>query len=70
MEFGRTFQRHREYTLRLGLSQVIYSFDTQAIDTGIPAFLKRIGELGVEYKALHTEQSSLEDIFVSLVHAK
>lgn len=50
--------------------QLVYSFDTQADDTGIPAFLKRIGELGVEYKDLHTEQSSLEDIFVSLVHAK
>jgi ABC-2 type transport system ATP-binding protein len=50
--------------------QLVYSFDAQATDTGIPAFLKRIGELGVEYKDLHTEQSSLEDIFVSLVHSK
>jgi ABC-2 type transport system ATP-binding protein len=50
--------------------QLIYSFDAQAGDTGIPAFLKRIGELGIDYKDLHTEQSSLEDIFVSLVHAK
>ena len=50
--------------------QLVYSFDAQANDTGIPAFLKRIGELGVDYKDLHTEQSSLEDIFVSLVHAK
>lgn len=50
--------------------QLIYSFDALATDTGIPAFLKRIGELGVDYKDLHTEQSSLEDIFVSLVHAK
>ncbi|MGD9967091.1 MAG: ABC transporter ATP-binding protein [Hyphomonadaceae bacterium] len=50
--------------------QLIYSFDAQANDTGIPAFLKRIGELGVDYKDLHTEQSSLEDIFVSLVHSK
>ncbi|MGD9981310.1 MAG: ABC transporter ATP-binding protein [Hyphomonadaceae bacterium] len=48
--------------------QLIYSFDAQSGDTGIPAFLKRIGELGVDYKDLHTEQSSLEDIFVSLVH--
>jgi len=48
----------------------IYSFDAQASDTGIPAFLKRLTELGVDFKDLHTEQSSLEDIFVSLVHAK
>jgi ABC-2 type transport system ATP-binding protein len=50
--------------------QLIYSFDAQASDTGIPAFLKRLTELGVDFKDLHTEQSSLEDIFVSLVHAK
>ena len=50
--------------------QLIYSFDAQAPDTGIPGFLKRIGELGVDFKDLHTEQSSLEDIFVSLVHTK
>ena len=50
--------------------QLIYSFDANAGDTGIHGFLKRIGELGVDYKDLHTEQSSLEDIFVSLVHSK
>ena len=32
--------------------------------------LKRLAELGVDFKDLHTEQSSLEDIFVSLVHSK
>ncbi|MBX3430650.1 MAG: ABC transporter ATP-binding protein [Hyphomonadaceae bacterium] len=50
--------------------QLVYSFDANAADTGIHGFLKRIGELGVDYKDLHTEQSSLEDIFVSLVHSK
>ena len=50
--------------------QLIYSFDANAGDTGIHGFLKRIGELGVDYKDLHTEQASLEDIFVSLVHSK
>ncbi len=50
--------------------QLIYSFDGQAEDTGIPTFLKRLTELGIDFKDLHTEQSSLEDIFVSLVHAK
>jgi len=32
--------------------------------------LKKLSELGVDFKDLHTEQSSLEDIFVSLVHSK
>jgi ABC-2 type transport system ATP-binding protein len=38
--------------------------------TGIPALLRNLGELGIGFKDLHTEQSSLEDIFVSLVHRK
>jgi ABC-2 type transport system ATP-binding protein len=37
---------------------------------GVPALLRRLGELGIGFKDLHTEQSSLEDIFVSLVHDK
>jgi ABC-2 type transport system ATP-binding protein len=37
---------------------------------GVPALLRRLGELGIGFKDLHTEQSSLEDIFVSLVHEK
>ena len=48
--------------------QLIYSFDANAEDTGIPGLLRRLSELGVDFKDLHTEQSSLEDIFVSLVH--
>jgi ABC-2 type transport system ATP-binding protein len=48
--------------------QIIYSFDALAEDNGIPGLLKRLGELGVDFKDLHTEPSSLEDIFVSLVH--
>ncbi len=34
---------------------------------GIPALLKRIGELSIVVKDLQTQQSSLEDIFVKLV---
>jgi ABC-2 type transport system ATP-binding protein len=33
----------------------------------IPALLRRIGELGIEFRDLHTRQSSLEDIFVDLL---
>ena len=50
--------------------QLIYSFDAQADDTGIASLLKQLSERGIDFKDLHTEQSSLEDIFVSLVHAK
>ena len=44
-------------------------FDVQNEETGIATLLKRLGELGIEFKDLHSSQSSLEEIFVSLVHA-
>jgi ABC-2 type transport system ATP-binding protein len=47
--------------------QLVYSFDAQASETGIPGLLRRLSELNIDFKDLHTEQSSLEDIFVSLV---
>jgi ABC-2 type transport system ATP-binding protein len=33
----------------------------------IPALLRRVGELGIEFRDLNTRQSSLEEIFVDLV---
>ncbi|QWP78155.1 ABC transporter ATP-binding protein [Lysobacter sp. K5869] len=48
-------------------SELVYTFDAQAEDTGIAALLKRLAEHGIEFKDLRTEQSSLEEIFVSLV---
>ncbi|HTC08857.1 MAG TPA: ABC transporter ATP-binding protein [Acetobacteraceae bacterium] len=47
--------------------RLVYSFDANAADTGIPALLKRLGELGIDFRDLDTSQTSLEDIFVSLV---
>jgi ABC-2 type transport system ATP-binding protein len=44
-----------------------YSFDAEAEDTGMPALLRRLGELGLAYRDLDTSRSSLEDIFVNLV---
>ena len=46
---------------------LIYRFDANAEDTGIPALLRRVAELGIEFRDLDTARSSLEDIFVSLV---
>ena len=48
---------------------LVYTFDTKLEETGIAALLKRLGELGIDFKDLHSSQSSLEEIFVSLVHA-
>jgi ABC-2 type transport system ATP-binding protein len=47
--------------------RLTYSFEANAEDTGIPKLLRRLGELGVDFKDLDTEKSSLEDIFVRLV---
>ena len=44
-----------------------YNFDASEEGTGIPALLRRLSELGIAFKDLQTQQSSLEDIFVSLV---
>ncbi len=48
--------------------KLTYSFDTQQEDTGIAALLRALGEQGIDFKDLHSSESSLEDIFVSLVH--
>ena len=51
-------------------AQLVYSFDGQGQRTGIASLLRRLADLGIAYKDLHTHQSSLEEIFVNLVHAK
>ena len=53
--------------LAAGGADLVYRFDTQAAESGIASLLQRLAELGVAYKDLQTEQSSLEDIFVRLV---
>jgi len=45
-----------------------YEFDSHAERTGIASLMGRLGDLGITYKDLSTHQSSLEDIFVELVH--
>lgn len=51
-------------------SELVYTYDAQAESTGITALLRQLDALGVEVANLRTRQSSLEDIFVSLVHAE
>jgi ABC-2 type transport system ATP-binding protein len=50
-----------------GGHDLVYSFEASNERAGIPPFLRRLAELGLDYKDLNTRQSSLEDIFVSLV---
>lgn len=49
---------------------LIYRFDSQQEHTGIPALLRKMDELGIDFKNLKSRESSLEDIFVDLVHRK
>jgi ABC-type multidrug transport system, ATPase component len=53
--------------LTAGGSELIYTYDTQTERTGITALLADLNATGIKFKDLRTEQSSLEDIFVSLV---
>jgi ABC-2 type transport system ATP-binding protein len=58
-----------EYALELSGDghALVLTFDAHRRDTGIPNLLKRLSELHIDVKDLHTSESSLEDIFVSLV---
>ncbi len=47
-----------------------YEFDSHAERTGIASLMRRLSDLGITYKDLSTHQSSLEDIFVEIVHGK
>lgn len=53
-----------------GGHELIYEFDTKAEHTGVPSLLRRMTDIGVGFKDLGTRQSSLEDIFVDLVHKR
>jgi ABC-2 type transport system ATP-binding protein len=46
-----------------------YTFDARD-NANIPALLRKLAELGIGFKDLATKQSSLEDIFVTLVHER
>ena len=51
-------------------AELIYTFDAQADRTGIAELIRRLTELGVDFKDLRTQESSLEEIFVSLVRER
>ncbi len=53
-----------------GGAELVYTYDSQSESGGIPALLRDLHEAGIEFKDLNTDQSSLEEIFVSLVREK
>jgi ABC-2 type transport system ATP-binding protein len=56
--------------LRAEGNELEYEFDANAEHTGIPDLLRRLGELGIGFRDLHTRQSSLEEIFVRLLRER
>ena len=59
------------YNLELaeGGGELIYTYDTRGEHTGITSLLSDLRNAGIKFSDLDTTQSSLEDIFVSLVRA-
>lgn len=51
-------------------NQLTYRYDTKRERTGITSLLSALQRCEIKFKDLSTEQSSLEDIFVSLVESK
>ncbi|HKS57879.1 MAG TPA: ABC transporter ATP-binding protein [Steroidobacteraceae bacterium] len=60
----------RQLELSADGNDLVYTFDTQADSTGIAGLLRQLNELGIDFKDLRTEESSLEDIFVNLVSTR
>jgi len=58
-----------QYPLELSADgqTLVYTFDAQGEQTGIAPLLRRLGDHGIDFKSLSSSESSLEDIFVSLV---
>jgi ABC-2 type transport system ATP-binding protein len=57
----------QELALAADGNELIYTFDAQSEQTGIASLLRKLSELGIDFKDLQSSQSSLEDIFVNLV---
>jgi ABC-2 type transport system ATP-binding protein len=56
-----------QLALKADGNELVYTFDAKDESNGIPPLLRRLSDLGIGFKDLNTRQSSLEDIFVSLV---
>lgn len=51
-------------------TELVYTFDSQGEHTGIAELLRMLAANGIDFKDLRTSESSLEDIFVSLVRGR
>ena len=51
-------------------SEITYTYDAQQRGTGIAGLMRELSASGLDFHDIQTRQSSLEDIFVSLVSTK
>ena len=56
--------------LRNGGAELVYTYDEQVDRAGLTALLQNLTGAGIRFRDLQTTQSSLEDIFVTLVRDK
>lgn len=49
---------------------LVFTYDSQTDQTSIAALLRRLSELGIDFKGLQSSESSLEDIFVNLLRSQ
>ena len=49
-------------------SELVYTFDAQGEHTGIADLLRTLNGHGVHFRDIQSSQSTLEEIFVNLVH--
>ena len=51
-------------------NELVYTFDSQNEHTDIALLLRQLNDHGIDFKDIHSSESSLEEIFVSLVRNK
>jgi len=61
---------HHDLALSSDGSELTHTYDAERERTGITELLEELDQAGIRFKDLQTEQSSLEDIFVSLVRER
>jgi len=61
-------QQNSNVELSVDGLELVYTFDSQRDTHGITNILKQLSELGLDIKDIQSNESSLEEIFVSLVH--
>jgi ABC-2 type transport system ATP-binding protein len=59
-----------ELTLAADGRELVYDYDTHGERTGITSVLQDLRDAGIRFNDLHTRQTSLEEIFVSLVRER